>query len=340
MLKTLYASPRIAEIRKTKITDVHGKEHDVFEVLRGEMTAALPVMSLQLKNCGKEACRDCRRENLRSMVCAWEESVRILHKYDDDMGVLFGGLKTAHVWVSKSDTDHALHAQMLDAVVSLLPSWPLEVPDALCADVLALDEPQILTTLREALEEAVRRMIASQKNALALLRRRNIVGQIRWQRNDVCTYEFFRRWRERRHLSTTTNSSSERVDHRNPSGWGGTYAEYEVVSRTTTFEIADVVERHEHQLYNAARYELPAKTVRKPKFVEEFLVTIPAWMRPHVFIVEGDMARETVEANERPAGMEVVREELSRTLVRVGTLYSPAVTIGEFVLTGWSRANL
>ena len=57
------------------------------------------------------------------------------------------------------------------------------------------------------------------------------------------------------------------------------------------------------------------------------------------FVVAGDMLRETIETSESPVGSRDVVEEKSE-VIRSGRLYSPAVTLGNFVLTGWSGSDL
>ena len=63
-------------------------------------------------------------------------------------------------------------------------------------------------------------------------------------------------------------------------------------------------------------------------------------MQPHTFVVEGDMLRETVEETVHPVSTRKEEEVLSQKVVNQGFLYSPAVTFGDFVLTGWSKADM
>ena len=75
--------------------------------------------------------------------------------------------------------------------------------------------------------------------------------------------------------------------------------------------------------------------MKKPVFVQTFLLNIPAWMQQHIFIVEGDMCREDIEVFDRPVSSRESRTEVGRKVTATGLLYSPAVTLGTFVLTGW-----
>lgn len=107
-----------------------------------------------------------------------------------------------------------------------------------------------------------------------------------------------------------------------------------------TFDLSDVRERHEHHVYNAARHQLPAKNVKKPRFVTTFLKSVPWWLAPHIFIIEGDMMRDEVCISEQHISTRSVENEISRRLIRQGRLLSPAVTLGDFVLTGWSDRDI
>ena len=77
-----------------------------------------------------------------------------------------------------------------------------------------------------------------------------------------------------------------------------------------------------------------------PEWPRNILRACPPWLAPFVNVVSGDMIREDVQ--EAEVGREHWNEEeyLTRRIVRTGRLYSPAVTLGTFVLTGWSGADL
>ena len=109
--------------------------------------------------------------------------------------------------------------------------------------------------------------------------------------------------------------------------------------RTNHYQISDALEHHAHELFNAARYAFPAPAVPKPRHVLRLWPKIPSWMHHHLFVVEGDMLRESVDTIEKPVGTRDMTEEVSRRVVRSGVLYSPAVTLGDYVLTGWSKAD-
>ena len=160
-----------------------------------------------------------------------------------------------------------------------------------------------------------------------------MIGKVVYTGIRAGKYDFYRFKRRESRTGETVATRTEREERDN------TWSEYEVITRTTHLEIADVTEHHEHHLYNAVRHQLPAPQVPKPVFVIEFLKAVPRLAQPHMFIVEGDMAREDMEAWESPVGHRDV-QEVTRKLVRTGNMYSPAVTLGEYALVGWSSLDV
>jgi hypothetical protein len=237
----------------------------------------------------------------------------------------------AAVWPGEKGS-HLFHEHM-EAMVSSIAMPDLEVADALCAELLALDASEVLDVLRDAVNETVKRFIGGFRSAFEDLYQRSIIGKRIWTGTDAGKYDFYRLRRMESKTGETVSKCTEREEG------GGTWSEYEVVTRTSHLKIADVTEHHEHHLYNAHRVPLPARQVPKPPFVMEFLTAVPKRVQPYIFIMEGDMAREEMEAWESPVGHRDV-QEVTRKLVRSGSMYSPSVTLGEYSLVGWSGLDV
>lgn len=340
MKPTLISSARVVTLQQ-QVQTLHDSEHDPFAVMLSDRADALALSTAALVSCDHAPpSRECRAKNRRTLVSAYDASVKQIARLQDDIEKLLGAVLSAFVWNGSGDRHAEFRQQKLKSEKESLRIGPLEIADALFAEVMLQDDESIKATFRSALDETLQGLFGGFRATLERLQERRIVGGIRWFGDDVCAYDFYRVSRGERKTGESTDHRTDRIEHRGSSPLAGSWSEFDVVTHRTHFQTFDALEHHEHQLFNAARFQFPAKQVRKPKFVEELLRTIPPWMQKHIFVVEGDMLRETVDVSEKHVASRDETFELSRTLVRAGLLYSPAVTLGSFVLTGWSKRDM
>ena len=301
---------------------------DAFAVIVSDIADSLAIHNVML---GSE-----RNRNLRALVDAYTESMRTIHRFHDGLRMTIEGAVESYVWLGHGEKRAELYQERMKEAFALLAKEPLRIQDVMVAEILAGDETESLAALTDGLRNTVFDMLSDFQSVCSGLQANRVFGEIAWFAQDVCRYDFYRTSRHRSVTSEKKDAQRERQEDVQKNQ----VIEYDVETLTKDFEIADVLEHHEHHLYNAVRHQLPAPQVRKPAFVREFLRKIPTWLHPHVFIVEGDMLREGIEKEISPVRTEQSVSEVSRTVVRIGNLYSPAVTIGDVVLTGWSGSDL
>lgn len=323
MKKKLVRNEMAAQARTTAVLQA---ETDPFVIMASNTSLAMHDLPAVLQGN--------RQQIRRQLVGGYEKSIQQIGRMQEGIDRLLQGVIEAFVWRGDGEREFEFQQEKLLAEKAKLSFAPLEVADALFAEVMMQDDQAIRRVFVNAVQETLARLFSAFQSALVELQKRMIVGSIRWFSKDVCIYDFYRVKRSERMTGESLSTATE------VESGAGAYSEFEVVLKTTHFKTFDSLEHHEHQLYNAARYQLPAQQVRKPRFVHAFLHTIPAWMQPYVFIVEGDMLRETIDVSEKHIASREETFELSRNLVRAGLLYSPAVTLGSFVLTGWSKRDL
>ena len=181
-------------------------------------------------------------------------------------------------WVGKADSQRKLYEQKLQQELGNLPSMSMEIADALMAEVMVNEEDIIRQGFQEALQETISRMLMSFKAVLIQLQHQHVVGSIEWLSEDVCKYDFFRTHRNERKTGESFRNHEEHQIRANMVG--RTWTTYNVTSRVNHFSISDTIEHHEHQLFNAARHQYPARKVPRPAFVSTLLAKIPTWIQP------------------------------------------------------------
>lgn len=127
-------------------------------------------------------------------------------------------------------------------------------------------------------------------------------------------------------------------------------------SRTLT-TIRERTVRLSHEVVDAKRHRLPARSVRKPKRCREIIAAMPAFMCKHSYIVTGTQIlsdEEQLEATERPnelvqigrsaagligrsaAAVARASHEAYERVRNIDIVRDPALVIGKFVLVGWN----
>ena len=309
-------------------------EHDPFAMIQDDIYRRLPIAILTLPECKHEKpCERCAAEHRRLLVRKYTESMKHVHRSYREFAVFAVTLAETTVWPGQGEPALFKEKRREEAARAVL--GDLEIADALCVEVIELPAEEILSIFREAAQETVGRLLATFRNGLELLQEQQIIGQITWKGKRSCVYGFHRVRRSEHFVGERTSERTGKREDAVKNEW----IEYRTVAVTQTFEKSDLREDHEHHLFNATRHQFPAPKVRKPRFVLDLLTKIPVDLRPHVWIVEGDMLKEGIETFESPVGSRDVTEE-KEEIIRSGRLYSPAVTLADFVLTGWSGADL
>lgn len=201
----------------------------------------------------------------------------------------------------------------------LLLDYKLAAQDAQC----------ILSTLQERFQQGVTHVLRLFTWWLHLLVECEFVGLVEWTDVDVARYHYFLRQRS---ASTLKEEQKQKVkvDPSQPAGQRTTYTN----TTERTIRRQDFQEHHVHHIVNARVWDLEEYPDPVPYRVVEFLNEVPGWLRPLLQIVSGDITTE-----------EVLRRNTSdRTVVEseITSVYkaSPAVTLGDFALMGWSADDL
>jgi len=328
-MTTLFVPDRIRQLRRN--CETH-PEHDVFGVIEDELYRSLPIATVLLPECTHDRC-DCRRDQSRLLVKAYTDSMKLVHSAYDAFSAIAASICRTSVWAAEGEQGLALYRDKITEQVRRAAMAELHVSDALYDEVMAMDTGAILPVFQDAVRETTHNLVRVFRGVLDRLQQERIVGSIVWSGRDTCWYDFYRVRRSESLVGTQTAKRMEREE------MVGRWIEYEITTKTRSYATSDLLEHHEHRLFNAARHQFPAPKVQKPRFVLDLFAKIPACLRPHIFVVEGDMLRECINTSESPVDSRDVTEEL-REVVRSGNLYSPAVTLAQYVLTGWSGSDL
>jgi len=316
---------------------VRNDEQNPFEVMTSEKLAELPIVRERPFRCNHgDACnRGCRQNYRRTLMQQYDASMKKIATWHQELVCLLVAVVEAFVW--RHDRDD-LYKAKLKSEIKQMPQLVLEVADVLRAEIMVQEEEQIREILIDAVSETVGRLFSSFEDTLRSFRNNGIVGEITWLAGDVCKYNFHRARRIERKVA---EKFEEHEETKIAGEFGGrTSTTYKVRMRVDEIGTLDVHEFHEHHLFNATRNTLPAFHVPRPHFVQKFVPVIPKWMYPHTFIVAGDMLRDDIHEREYHVGSRFEKCEVSRQILSVGYLASPAVVIGDFVLTGWSGKDL
>lgn len=109
-----------------------------------------------------------------------------------------------------------------------------------------------------------------------------------------------------------------------------TYAKLEHIAG----EARIIKAEHVHHLRGATEVPLPDFRGQKPLRVETLLTALPPWVLPHLHVLEGTIVQEEEYGLDEETGRIVV------TRVVKTWKMSPAITLGDLVLTGWSSDDL
>ena len=91
---------------------------------------------------------------------------------------------------------------------------PLEIADALFAEIMVLEEAEIINILSDALLETVERTLTSFRRTLERFWASGICGKIKWLSRDVCRYDFYRVRRSEQKVGESRAMRTETTDTR------------------------------------------------------------------------------------------------------------------------------
>lgn len=94
-----------------------------------------------------------------------------------------------------------------------------------------------------------------------------------------------------------------------------------------------LTEEHVHYLENQSLSPFETYTKKLPSWAQQLRKTIPAWVAPELQVVEGTIIREETSI------LDDYSREWQTTSVEVQKM-SPAIVLGDLVLTGWSDEDL
>ena len=196
------------------------------------------------------------------------------------------------------------------------------------AATVAKEPPVVMARLTKSLATSVFDMVESFFSAMEQLVDKEVFGLIEWHSDSVCKFHFFRRLLIHQFDGQTTERTEELWDAIDD--WGGS----RVTTTTTTAKKGRHIHeqiRHEQQLMEAAKRPLAAPDLVIPEDVQEIVDAIPEWLAPFVRVAVGECFRERIIRHTEKT------EEWSQVIERAVTYFDPAITIGEFVLTGWGQ---
>jgi len=200
---------------------------------------------------------------------------------------------------------------------------------ALSSTRAAKAAPVLLEELKQEFDQSVIYVIRRMAVWLQLLVDEEFVGLIQWAGEDSCAYHYFLHERQEKVLR---QEKLTEVTHDPAKPQGQRYTDTTIDKRAV--QRLQFLERHVHHIVDTHVWELSEFPDKVPERVRLFLDVMPEWLQPHLRIVSGQITMEqklcTVTSNAVD-----IEEEILSVWKR-----SPAVTLGPFVLLGWSADDL
>lgn len=187
----------------------------------------------------------------------------------------------------------------------------------------------LLRELQEEFGDAVQRVLKLFSFWCHRLVEKELVGLVEWADLDVCRYHYFRH--ERTEAVLSEQRRVDRTVERN-SLWGPRTEERTIRERTVRSELFH--ERRVHHIVSARLHALDDYRGPVPNRVRAFLDAAPAWLRPLLQVVEGQMTMEEILRQKKSEATGV------ETQVTAVYKYCPGVLLAPFNLIGWSADEL
>ncbi|HQX52147.1 MAG TPA: hypothetical protein PLY87_17410 [Planctomycetaceae bacterium] len=215
------------------------------------------------------------------------------------------------------------------------------LPALLTAELIAQPLPIVQSRTGDWVREACETIAAQLLMSLHVLVEMDVVGIIEWPGDTACKLHYYRHVVKQDRIQSKTTERS-RIRTNDDSTRQLTVEQWEQMKGRNTFSI----ERHEHHVMNAEARETTQTKLPIPQDHDQFLQRIPAWIRKHIRVLEGDLILEKVVTTEvrkesfqsKPIRRSVNEETLPA--VRPTLEFDPAILLGHYVLTGWTQREI
>jgi hypothetical protein len=256
--------------------------------------------------------------------------------YGADIGRLHRATEEADRFIRRvldhylaNSPDPAVRAERASELGRALP--PLAPPEnVLSAELLARngDPGGDLTT---AVRVAAARLAAGVVLTLQALAATRVCGRIDWPRPDLCRFTYYEESLSRTVTKTRKRKKKKGNPPHSPSG-------RRVLRIDTVTEVETTTDhrrwtQHEHHLADATAAATGYTRWAVPSRVLHLMESAPDWVRRHLLIVEGTRIVERSVTWESNKTSDRILDQ------RDVPVYAPdpALTLGEFVLAGWSE---
>lgn len=193
--------------------------------------------------------------------------------------------------------------------------------------------------LRTELRDSAVRLAEEFVAACGRLHANGQVGLIEWYTEDACRFTFSAIGIKQKGVQREVRKEVKRSPERNPGG-APHYMGYKEHDETTR-EIVQTIGEHEitwtlhvHDVLPARRTQPEDESLKIPERLTQVLGQTPEWIRPHLSIAAGQRIRER-QAKKVMAAFAFRRDDVLWEQTRVVTRICPAVSLGDFCLTGW-----
>jgi hypothetical protein len=266
-------------------------------------------------------CRQCLR-NIIAFQSEWMEFLRRLVRID----------------VTRVDENHDADDRLvddavnrcLDDIFSRTDMQPLAISSPVTAEVVSreIDEAWdiCVAALEQCTENLVERMI-SQLDALVGL---GVCGLVTRYPNQVCRYFYGYRQLDikidKPNLAHETQRGVPAID-----GYRIKYT----TKRVVTANVRPVIVVRTHHLMHVTETDIHGGFVAIPEFQQSVMRCVPEWLGPMTRLIEGTLIGEQVVRKEGEEHQ--VRQE---EVIQIRYHNDPAITLGQYVLTGWGPREL
>lgn len=219
--------------------------------------------------------------------------------------------------------------------------FPKPVPDKTLFVTLLLQPPEdvhraLMQELQTQLSIFVTDIFATLDRLVAV----DALGTIEWVSESLCKFNFLRDLVIHEPAADRIEEVREKVKL-GDSDWLSTKA--------NSFRVESVINRHrvelhEHELMNAVRESLDKATVVIPREIQPVLEAIPEWLKSMSEIVSGTCVRtrqaQIAVKDEEWQTREFIGSRIVTESISTDVYFDPAVTLGNYVLAGWSDMDI
>lgn len=313
-----YALPRVDLTPSHPLADRANRLTPAFAALSDNIWSALPTTDFSGVADHNELARTV--SNSAGILAAKQKDVRTFAE-----SICFEAVdirvRGQHVPDAKSAALRAAREPLCNAVQQV--NRPLE--PVLTADLIAQPLNEITPVLNNWLRQSSFTVAAQLLLSMHVLVELDVVGLIEWPGNTACKLNFFR------HRVTQEQLRSRQTQTVEDDGMWMRFETWEQFEGRNQYSI----ERHEHHVMNAEARQLNEVQHPIPEDKQAFLDKVPAWIRQHMRVLEGDLIMERVIEQD-------VREEQWETTPVLRSAYEvdPAILLGHYVITGWGRKDV